>query len=41
MADEKIFKDEKLTDEELDGVSGGSISEILDDGEKLYERGLF
>lgn len=28
-----------LTEEELDGVAGGSISEIWDDGEKLHEMG--
>ncbi len=40
MAEEDKFADEMLTEEELDGVAGGSISEIWDDGEKLYERGL-
>ena len=40
MADEKIFKDEKLTDEELDGVAGGDGAETIMDGNALYVRGL-
>ena len=40
MVDEKILKDEKLSDEELDGVAGGTRRETFQDGEELYKRGL-
>ena len=40
MADENILKDEVLSDEELDGVAGGTIIETLQDGDELYKRGL-
>ena len=40
MADEKILKDELLTDEELDGVAGGNRLETFGDGNELYKRGL-
>ena len=40
MADEKIFKDEILSDEELDGVAGGNRLETFADGNELYKRGL-
>ena len=40
MADEKIFKDEILSDEELDGVAGGTRAETYADGDELVKRGL-
>lgn len=40
MADEKILKDEILSDAELEGVAGGTRLETYDDGEELYKRGL-
>ena len=40
MADEKILKDEMLSDEELDGVAGGNRLETYGDGNELYKRGL-
>lgn len=40
MADEKILKDEILSDEELDGVAGGTRIETFQDGDELYKRGL-
>ena len=40
MADEKILKDEILSDEELDGVAGGNRLETFGDGNELYKRGL-
>ncbi|MBR6712028.1 MAG: hypothetical protein IKI76_03435 [Selenomonadaceae bacterium] len=40
MADEKILKDEVLSDEELDGVAGGTRLETFADGDELYKRGL-
>ena len=40
MAEEKILKDEVLSDEELDNVAGGTIIETLQDGNELYKRGL-
>ena len=36
----EILKDEILSDEELDGVAGGTIIETLGDGNELYKRGL-
>ncbi len=40
MADEKILKDEILSDEELDGVAGGTRLETYADGDELVEDGL-
>lgn len=37
MADEKILKDEILSDEQLDGVAGGSDWEISDDANRLRD----
>ena len=37
---EEIFKNEVLSDEELDNVAGGTIIETLQDGNELYKRGL-
>lgn len=40
MAEEKILKDEVLSDEELDGVAGGTRLETYEDGDELVKRGL-
>ena len=40
MSDKDKFADEMLTDEELDGVAGGTIAETYADGNELYKRGL-
>ena len=40
MADEKILKDEILSEEELDGVAGGTRIETFQDGDELLKRGL-
>ena len=40
MADEKIFKDEVLSDDELDNIAGGNRIETFADGNELYKRGL-
>ena len=40
MAEEKILKDEILSDEELDNVAGGTRIETFADGDELYKRGL-
>ena len=40
MAEEKILKDEVLSDEELDGVAGGTRLETYGDGDELVKRGL-
>ena len=40
MADEKIFKDEIMEDDELDKVAGGNRLETFADGNELYKRGL-
>ena len=40
MAEEKILKDELLSDEELDNVAGGTRAETYADGNELYKRGL-
>ena len=40
MAEEKILKDEVLSDEELDGVAGGNRAETYADGDELVKRGL-
>ena len=39
MANE-ILKDEILSDDELDGVAGGTRIETFQDGDELYKRGL-
>ena len=36
----KILKDEILSDEQLDGVAGGTRLETYRDGNELYKRGL-
>ena len=36
----EILKDEILSDEELDGVAGGTRIETFQDGDELYKRGL-
>ena len=40
MAEKKILKDEILSDDELDGVAGGTRLETYGDGNELYKRGL-
>ncbi len=40
MADEKILKDEIMSDDELDNVAGGNRLETYGDGNELYKRGL-
>ena len=40
MADEKIFKDEVLSDDELDNIAGGTRIETYQDGDELVKRGL-
>ncbi len=40
MADEKILKDEVLSDDELDNIAGGNRLETFGDGNELYKRGL-
>ena len=40
MAEENKFKDEVLSDDELDGVAGGNRIETYQDGHELYKRGL-
>lgn len=40
MAEEKKFADEVISDEELDGVAGGSVHSTAADSEFLYEHGL-
>ena len=45
MADEKILKgeilkSEQLSDDELEGVAGGTRIETFQDGNELYKRGL-
>ena len=40
MAEEKILKDEVLSDAELDGVAGGTRLETYADGDELVKRGL-
>ena len=40
MAEEKKFADEVLSDEELDGVAGGTRAETYADGDELVKRGL-
>jgi hypothetical protein len=40
MTKEDKFAEEMLTDEELDGVAGGSVASTAYDSEFLYEHGL-
>ena len=40
MADEKILKDEVMSDAELDGVAGGGLTDTVRDGFQLYLRGF-
>ena len=40
MAEEKILKDEVLSEAELDGVAGGNRAETYADGDELVKRGL-
>ena len=40
MADEKILEDEMISDDELEGVAGGTRIETYKDGNELYKRGL-
>lgn len=40
MAEEKILKNEQLSEEELDGVAGGTRLETYMDGAELFKRGL-
>ena len=40
MADNKILENEKLDDEQLENVAGGTRLETYADGEELYKRGL-
>ena len=40
MAEEKILKDEIMSEEELDGVAGGNRAETYADGDELVKRGL-
>lgn len=37
---EEILKDEVLSDEELEGVAGGTRDETYTDGDELVKRGL-
>ena len=38
MAEEKIFAGEKLGENQLDNVAGGTSSETYADAEELYKR---
>ena len=40
MAEEKKFADEVLSDEELDGVAGGTRAQTYADGDELVKRGI-
>ena len=40
MVNEDKFANEMLTDDELDGVSGGGTIEIIRDGYQMYLRGI-
>ena len=40
MAEEDKIADEMLTEEELDGVAGGTRAETYADGDELVKRGL-
>ena len=40
MVNEDKFANEMLTDDELDGVSGGGITDIIRDGYQMYLRGI-
>lgn len=39
MAEEKILKNEIISDEELDGVAGGGLTDTARDGMQLYLHG--
>lgn len=41
MTDEKIFDSEKLTDDELDEVAGGTLDELKEDRSRLIELGYY
>jgi hypothetical protein len=41
MADEKNLQDELLSDEQLENVSGGNLSETIKDREKLTQLGMY
>ena len=40
MAEEKKYAEEKLTDEELDNVAGGTVGQTVVDSDLLYDYGL-
>ena len=40
MKDEKILKEEILSDDELENVAGGTRDQTYADGNELYKRGL-
>ena len=40
MKNEKILDEEILSDDELEGVAGGTRAETFADGNELYKRGL-
>ena len=40
MAEEKKIADEIMSDDDLDGVAGGTRLETYADGDELYKRGL-
>ena len=37
MAEEKKYAEEKLTDEELDNVAGGTVGQTVVDSDLLYD----
>jgi len=39
MIDEKILQNEKLSDEQLENVSGGGVTDNIRDGYQMYLRG--
>ena len=41
MADEKILDNEILDDEDLEGVAGGSVKEIVEDRNELTKLGFY
>ena len=40
MKNEKFLQDEMLSDDQLEGVAGGTRIETYQDGNELYKRGL-
>ncbi len=40
MKNEKLLNEEMLSDEELEGVAGGTRIETFQDADELYKRGL-